>query len=164
MLILDQQQIKQKTKRLAIEIMERNYGEDIVYLAGINNNGMSFAKSLGLFAKKTNSAEIKYINIKVNPANPLSEEVTLDISLAELKNKVVIIVDDVANTGRTLFYGFKPLLETLAKKVEIAVLVDRKHKNFPVSPNYVGLSLATTMGENIEVRLKGVDEKSVHLV
>ena len=164
MLILDQEQIKQKTKRLAIEILERNYGEKCIYLAGINSNGLNFAKNIGLYAKKHTSCEIRYINIKVNAANPIKEPVTINIDEKDLKDAVIIIVDDVANTGRTLFYGFQPLLKTLAKKVEIAVLVDRKHKNFPVHTNYVGLSLATTMHENIEVRLKGVDEKSVHLV
>ncbi|MDA9774135.1 phosphoribosyltransferase family protein [Saprospiraceae bacterium] len=164
MLILDQEQIKQKTKRLAIEILERNYGEKEIYLAGINSNGLKFAKNLGFYAKRNTDAEIHYLNIRVNAANPLAEDVILDIDKESLRNKVVVIVDDVANTGRTLFYGFKPLLETLAKKVEIAVLVDRKHKNFPISPNYVGLALATTMGENIEVRLQGADERSVHLV
>ncbi len=163
MLILDQEQIKQKTKRLAIEILEHNYGEPVIFLAGINNNGLNFAKSLGLYAKRNTDIDIQYLNIKVNAANPLADKVDINIEEDALKDKVVILVDDVANTGRTLFYGFKPLLETLAKKVEIAVLVDRKHKNFPISPKYVGLTLATTMGENIIVKLKGVDEKSVHL-
>lgn len=164
MLILDQDQIKQKTKRLAIQILERNFGEKEIFLAGINNNGFNFAKSLGLVMKRNSDIELIYLNIKVDAADPTSKEVTLNINKKALDNKVVIIVDDVANTGRTLFYGFKPLLETKAKKVEILVLVDRKHKNYPIRPNYVGLSLATTMGEHIEVRLKGVDEKSVHLV
>ena len=164
MLILDQVQIKQKTKRLAIEILERNYGEKEIYLAGINNNGMNFAKSLGLYMKRNSEIEINYINLSVNAENPIEKEITISAKINDLANKVVVIVDDVANTGRTLFYGFSPLLKTLPKKVEIAVLVDRKHKNYPIHPDYVGLSLATTMGENIEVRLKGVDEKSVHLV
>lgn len=164
MLILDQEQIKQKTKRLAIEILEHNFGEKEIYLAGINNNGLNFAKSIGLYAKRSTDIEIHYLNIKVNAANPLEDKVSINTNEESLKDKVIILVDDVANTGRTLFYGFKPLLETLAKRVEIAVLVDRKHKNFPISPNYVGLTLATTMGENIKVNLKDVEEKSVYLI
>lgn len=163
MQILDQDQIKRKTKRLAIEILERNYGSSKIYLAGINNNGLSFAKNLGLYMKRISDVSIEYISVRVNAADPISEEVKIDIDAESLKDAVVILVDDVANTGRTLFYGFKPLLDTLPGKVEIAVLVDRKHKNYPIRPNYVGLSLATTMGENIEVRLKNVDEKSVHI-
>jgi pyrimidine operon attenuation protein/uracil phosphoribosyltransferase len=164
MQILSEVEIKQKTKRLAIEILEHNYGEQELYLAGINNNGLNFAKSLGLYIKRNSDLNIHYTNIKVNAADPLSEEIVIDLAKEKLVGKSIILVDDVANTGRTLFYAFKPLLDFMPKRIEIAVLVDRKHKNFPVSPTYVGLSLATTIAENIEVRLKSVDEKSVHLV
>lgn len=164
MQILSEIQIKQKTKRLAIEILENNYGEEELFLLGINNNGLNFAKSLGLYMKRNSSVKINYVNLVVNAANPLSQEVALDCDKSALEGKTLILVDDVANTGRTLFYGFKPLLEFIPKKLEIAVLVDRKHKNYPVSPTYVGLTLATTIAENIEVRLKSGDEKSVHLV
>jgi pyrimidine operon attenuation protein/uracil phosphoribosyltransferase len=164
MQILSEDQIKQKTKRLAIQILENNYGEKELYIMGINNNGMNFAKSIGMYMKRNSEVIIHYVNIRINAANPLETSVELDIDKEKLNDKVVIIVDDVANTGRTLFYAFKPLLDILAKRIEIAVLVDRKHKNYPVTPTYVGLSLATTIAENIEVRLKSVDEKSVHLV
>lgn len=164
MLILNQEQIKQKTKRLAIQILERNYGVEEIYLAGINNNGLNFAKSLGLYMKRDSEITISYLQVKVNAANPIAEEVQINIEKERLKGKTIILIDDVANTGRTLFYGFKPFLETLPKKIEIAVLVDRKHKNYPIQSNYVGLSLATTIGEHIEVQLKNANERSVHLV
>ncbi len=67
---------------------------------------------------------------------------------------MVILVDDVANTGRTIFYAFTPILRSLPKKIEVAVLVDRKHKMFPIQVNYFGMSLATTLKENIEVTLE----------
>ncbi|HRD06713.1 MAG TPA: phosphoribosyltransferase family protein, partial [Saprospiraceae bacterium] len=72
-------------------------------------------------------------------------------------------VDDVANTGRTIFYACKPLMDLLPSKIEVAVLVDRKHKQFPINVDYVGLSLATTLKENISVKILGVDEMEVHL-
>jgi len=96
-------------------------------------------------------------------ANPISEEITLDIDISELKNKCLILVDDVANTGRTLFYACKPLMEIVPKKLEVAVLVDRKHKSFPIEVDYVGLSLATTAQENIDVNLKSVKSQEVVL-
>ncbi len=164
MQILSEVQIKQKTKRLAIQILEHNYGESDIYLLGINNNGFNFAKNLGMYMKRNSEVGIHYVNLRINPAEPIENEVELDIEVKKLQGKVLVIVDDVANTGRTLFYAFKPLLTIIPKRLEIAVLVDRKHKNFPVTPKYVGLSLATTIAENIEVRLKSVDEKSVHLV
>ena len=102
-------------------------------------------------------------NIQLNPAKPASEDVNVDIELKSLKKKCVIIVDDVANTGRTIFYAIKPLLNIVPKKVEAAVLVDRKHKSFPILVDYVGLSLATTLKENIKVDLARKSTKSVYL-
>jgi pyrimidine operon attenuation protein / uracil phosphoribosyltransferase len=80
-----------------------------------------------------------------------------------VKDKVVILIDDVANTGRTIFYAIRPLLDVLPKKVEVAVLVDRKHKSFPIQPDYVGLSLATTLKENIDVQIRETADWSVYL-
>jgi len=164
MKILDSKQIQQKINRIAIQILERNFAEKEIILAGINNNGMGFAK---LLAKKLNGRSdisITLCQIKLNPAKPTSEDITLDLDEKALKKKVCIIVDDVANTGRTIFYAFKPFLEIVAKKVEVAVLVDRKHKSFPVKPDYVGLSLATTAKENIDVNIKTIKNAEVQLV
>ena len=81
-----------------------------------------------------------------------------------VRDKPVIIVDDVANTGRTIFYAVQPLLKAMPKKVEVAVLVDRKHKSFPVKADYVGLSLATTMRDNIDVQIQAVEQMAVFLI
>jgi pyrimidine operon attenuation protein/uracil phosphoribosyltransferase len=69
----------------------------------------------------------------------------------------------VANTGRTIFYAVQPLLQVLPKKVEVAVLVDRQHKSFPIKADYVGLSLATTLLEDIDVQIRDVQEMAVYL-
>jgi len=81
----------------------------------------------------------------------------LDSSL--VNNRVVIVCDDVANTGQTLLYAMKPFLDFAPKKIQIAVLIDRKHKAYPISADYVGLSLSTTMAEHITVEMgKGIEE------
>lgn len=152
--ILNDKQIRQKIRRLSIEILERNITSRAVYLAGINNNGTRFAE---LIAKelKLLSPEFEIIacKIEINPAAPVKVPAKLDVPVSELKGKHIIVIDDVANTGRTIFYGVKPLMEVLPKKIEVAVLIDRKHKLFPVHVDYVGLSLATTAKENISVDL-----------
>ena len=89
--------------------------------------------------------------------------VEIDLSPEALHNQTIIVIDDVANTGRTLFYACKPFLELLPRKIEMAVLVDRKHKSFPVLVDYVGLSLATTLREHIEVDLSKADELAAYL-
>ena len=163
MQILNDHQIQQKIRRLAIEVLENNYEESEIIFAGINNNGMNFAKLLAKQLKKISSLEIKLTNLRLNPAEPLSEEIEIGVPVEELHDKVIVVVDDVANTGRTIFYAIKPLLETLPKKVEVAVLVDRTHKSFPIRADFVGLSLATTLLENIEVKINKAKEFAVFL-
>lgn len=163
MKILNQRQIQQKIKRLAIEMLENNYGEQEIILAGINNRGYSFAQSLLDELSKITAIRLTLTRIRLNPANPLSSEIHLEFPLEKLENKVVIIVDDVANTGRTIFYACKPILEVLPKKLQVAVLVDRKHKSFPIAVDYVGLSLATTLLENIDVKILEGEEQAVFL-
>ena len=163
MKILDQRQIKQKIKRLAIHILENNYDEGEIILAGINNNGTNFAKLIYKELNKISDSKVTLTRIKLSPANPLEKEVEIEMPIKDLKKKAIIIVDDVANTGRTIFYAMKPLFDILPKKIEVAVLVDRKHKSFPVKVDYVGLSLATTMKEDIDVQLAKVQEMAVFL-
>ncbi|HMO40236.1 MAG TPA: phosphoribosyltransferase family protein [Saprospiraceae bacterium] len=163
MKILNQRQIEQKIQRLAIEILENNYDAPEIILAGINNNGYGFAKLLHDALCAITKLPIVMTRIQLNPADPLSSEVQIDLPPEALAGKVVIIVDDVANTGRTIFYAFKPLLAVLPGKVEVAVLVDRKHKSFPIQVDYVGLSLATTLREDIDVQIRDVAEQAVFL-
>ncbi len=163
MKILDQHQVEQKIRRLAIEILENNYEEKEVILAGINNNGYAFAALLLQHLQRLSPIRFILTQIRLNPAKPLDTPITTDISLEQFSGKVVIIFDDVANTGRTIFYACKPLMEVLPKKLEVAVLVDRKHKNFPIRVDYVGISLNTTLKEDIDVQIREVEEWAVYL-
>ena len=163
MKLLDQKQIQQKIKRLAIEILENNYKEKEIILAGINNNGMSFAQLLYKQLLPLTKSSIILTRISINPANPLDKDIEIELPLTDLNDKSIIIVDDVANTGRTIFYAIKPLLTILPKKVEVAVLIDRTHKSFPIKVDYLGMSLATTLRENIDVQIRDVKEQAVFL-
>jgi len=163
MKILNQSQIKQKIRRLSFEILENNYNEKLIILAGINKNGMKFAKMLLKELQKISDIEFVLTNISVNPAEPLSAAIAIELAEKTLRNRTIIVIDDVANTGRTIFFALKPLMNTLPKKVEAAVLVDRTHKAFPIKVDYVGLALATTLKEHIKVNLHGKKDTSVHL-
>ena len=163
MKILNQNQIKQKIRRLSFEILENNYNEKQIILAVINNNGMNFARLLLKELQKISEINFILSHITLDPAEPLSVPIKIDLPNKELRNKAIIIIDDVANTGRTIYFALKPLMEIVPKKIEAAVLVDRTHKSFPIKVDYVGLSLATTLKENIDVQLKGVDEMAVYL-
>ncbi|MCB0706483.1 MAG: phosphoribosyltransferase [Saprospiraceae bacterium] len=164
MKILNQRQIRQMIERLAIQILENNFESDEIILAGINNNGMGFARMLYERLEAHTSIPLTLTNIRLNPADPLAAAVEMDISPDSLRGKAIVIIDDVANTGRTIFYAFKPFMAILPAKIEVAVLVDRKHKSFPVKVDYVGLSLATTLRESIDVQIRNVEEEAVYLV
>jgi len=164
MKILNDKQISQKIKRIALQIYERNATAKSLVFLGINKNGYAFAKLLMDTYVDISDRSAKLGSILLDAANPLASEVELKIEGVNLKGKHVIIVDDVANTGRTIFYAMKPLMNFLPKKVEAAVLVDRKHKSFPVAVDYVGLSLATTLDENIKVNIKKENSKAAFLV
>ncbi|MBT8188792.1 MAG: phosphoribosyltransferase [Bacteroidia bacterium] len=161
--ILNNKQIEQKIERLAYQILENNFQSKKLVFAGINNNGLSFARLLKEAYDKIAEYESILGNIRLNPAAPIESEIILDVELKSLNNTCIIIVDDVANSGRTIFYATKPLMSYLPKSIEAAVLVDRTHKTFPIRVDYVGLSLATTLKENISVNLKNTKKKSVSL-
>lgn len=163
MKILDEVQIKQKIKRLAFEILENNFEEKAIVLAGINNNGTGFARLIEKQLKKITDIQIQIATIRLNPAAPLSSPIEINPAVESMKGKCIIVVDDVANTGRTIFYACKPILNILPKKLEVAVLVDRKHKTFPIYPKYVGFSLATTLKEDIDLHILNTDEWGVFL-
>lgn len=163
MKILNHRQIQQKIQRLAIEILENNYEEGELILVGINNNGYLFAQLLQAELQQLNKVKIAMTRIRLNPAAPLADDIQLEMPVSELTDKTIIIIDDVANTGRTIFYACKPLLEVLPKKIEVAVLVDRTHKSFPIKVDYVGLSLATTLKDNIDVQIEMTEEQAVFL-
>jgi len=163
MKILNHQQIEQKLKRIAYEILESNFNFKKLCFLGINNNGFTFARLLQEQYDLVGNKQSILGKITLNPAAPLDSEISLNVDDKTLNNKNVILVDDVANTGRTLFYALTPILKFLPKKVEVAVLIDRKHKMFPIKADYVGLSLATTLDENIKVEIKKESKRAAFL-
>ncbi len=102
--------------------------------------------------EKITDAEIKLVEICVNKKNPFSQDITIDCESKELKNKTVIVVDDVLNSGRTMLFALTPFLKFDLKSLKIAVLCNRSYRNYPVQADFVGLSLSTTLQERIEVK------------
>lgn len=166
MLILNDKQIRHKVTRLAYEIIEQNIEDKDIHLIGINNKGYAFAQLILKELQKISPEDLCFHlhRIKLNPAKPTAQEIEIDTDIQKLKNSNIIIIDDVANTGRTLFFACKPFLNIIIKSLQMAVLIDRKHKAFPIHVDYVGMSLATTLTENIEVELGIPGDFSAHLV
>ena len=153
-LILNQEQVLQKIKRMAYQMCERNLNEKSVVLVGIYPQGYHLAVLLAAELEKVASFEVILAKLELDKKKPLSEDIKLDISEKELDQKSIILVDDVLNTGKTMAYSLKPFLNRNLKKLETAVLVNRSHKKFPISANYQGVELSTTLSEHIVVVLE----------
>ena len=152
-MILNKQQIQHKISRIAYEIYENNYLEKKLYVAGIPT-GYNLAKLIVKELKKITPFEITLLKIEFAQSKPAEEVIKVDCDPKELKGKVLILVDDVLHTGRTFLHSLRPFLNVEVKKIETAVLVDRSHKLFPISSDYVGYELSTTLNDHIEVVLE----------
>jgi len=163
-LILSAEQIDRKVERIAYEVYENNFAEKELVVAGIYDRGYEVARQLvQVLERIANFETVTLVKISLDKQNPLESQVQFDCQPSQLKNKAILLVDDVLNTGKTLIFGMKPLLDIPLQKLEIAVLVNRSHKLFPVSVQYTGYELATTINEHIEVQLSG-PEKGAYLL
>lgn len=154
-LVLDERQINQKIDRIAYEILENNFDDDIIILIGIRGNGYIIAQELGEILKKIGSQEIIVCKIDIDKKDPFKKKITTSIPIESIDKKTVILIDDVINSGRTMQYALMKILERPIKRVKTVALVDRKHRNYPIRCDYDGLTLSTTLQDRIEVELKG---------
>ena len=163
-LILNSRQIQQRIDRIAYQIYENNYQEKEIIIAGIAKNGYALAERISEKLKEISPIKIKLAAIIVNKKEPLSEKVEVNLPEKELKDKVVIVVDDVLDSGRTMMYGIDTFLKYSVKRLTTVVLVDRDHHAYPVKADFVGISLATTMQEHISVELNDGKNDAVYLM
>jgi pyrimidine operon attenuation protein / uracil phosphoribosyltransferase len=150
--ILDQSVAEKKLRRMALEIIEKNADEKQIILAGIRESGTVVAKNIQQYLADNSSIHTELISISLDKRQP--KEIILSKTI-DFNDKVVIVIDDVANSGKTLLYALKPFLEYHPKKIQTLVLVERSHNSFPVHPDYIGLSIATTLQDHIYVEVEG---------
>ncbi|MFC2109939.1 phosphoribosyltransferase family protein [Bacteroidota bacterium] len=149
-IILTNEQIIHKTKRIAFQILESNSDESEIILAGICGNGYILAGRLKKVIEEICDLKVTLCEVNINKKNPL-EAITTSISSEDYTNKSIVLVDDVLNSGATLIYGVKHFLEVPLKKFKTVVLVNRNHKNFPVKADFKGISMSTSILEHIDV-------------
>lgn len=158
-LILNKEQILQKSKRIAYQILEDNFEEPSIVLVGIADRGYIFAQRLQKILKDiAPDKEIELIKVTIQK-NKRSLEATTDIPVESAANKAIVIIDDVLNSGRTLTYGLGAFINVPLKKMRTAVLVDRSHHQFPIFSDFYGLKLSTILKEHVEVCLEEFDKQ-----
>lgn len=149
--ILSKEVAYKKLERMAYEIVERNMEEKKIILAGIKDSGLIIATILNTFLKKIFKGEIVIVAISIDKKNPKNISFTPSLNFDD---EIIILTDDVSNSGKTLLYALKPFLEFYPKKIQTLVVVERSYKEFPITPDYVGLSVATALSERIVVETK----------
>ena len=159
--ILDQQTAEKKLRRMALEIIENNLDEKELILAGIQESGSVVARNIQRLIAEYSSVGTELISIRLDKRKPLAVELSRAM---DFNDKVIIVADDVASSGKTLLYAIKPFLDHHPKKIQTLVLVERSHTSFPVRPDYVGVSLATTLQEHIYVEVEGETVLGAYLV
>ncbi|MBL7703214.1 MAG: phosphoribosyltransferase [Ferruginibacter sp.] len=140
-----------KLRRMALQVVEENYTETQLVLIGIKNKGAVIAEKISQYIKEIFTGEVQVLQLGLDKKHPL--EIQLDTEM-DFNGKVIVLIDDVANSGRTMLYALKPLLQQLPKKMQTLALVERTHKSFPVDVDYVGFSVSTTADENIKVEVE----------
>lgn len=159
-IILNATQIAHKIKRMAYQLYETNAGETEVVIAGIKKNGYILAQKIKIEVEKISPIKVILCEVyidKKNPTNPVSTSLKPE----EYINKSLLLVDDVLHSGTTLIYGVKHFLDVPLKQFKTAVLVDRNHKKYPIKADFKGISLSTSLNENINVIFDENNDRAV---
>jgi len=162
-LILNEKQIEQKINRIAYQVYESSSEEKDIIIAGIMPNGYILAEYIAKVLQKISPIKVKLVKVTVDKENPADKEGEFDLDEKEFRNKVIVLVDDVLNSGKTMIYGAKYFLKAPVKRLQTLVLVDRNHTRYPVKADFVGLSLSTTLQEHVSVELEKKGKEAVYL-
>ena len=164
--IMDAEAIRRALRRIAHEIIERNPPLEKVVLAGIPSRGVEIARRIAAFIHEIEKIDIETGVIDVamhrddvgkRPELPRVHASKLPLPLEE---RTIIIVDDVLYTGRTVRAAMDAINSFgRPARIQLAVLIDRGHRELPIRPDYVGKNLPTATREQIQVRLQNVDQE-----
>ena len=152
-LVLDHDRVQRKLERIVHQLHEENCEEKGIVVVGIAPRGLLLAKRLSEQLLITSDLKIELVVLKLDKDDPLAGPATLDTDLSDLKDRVVVLVDDVLMSGRTLMHAAAHLVRVPLKKLTTVVLVDRRHRTYPIRADIVGLTLSTTVQEHITVEL-----------
>jgi pyrimidine operon attenuation protein/uracil phosphoribosyltransferase len=150
--ILDQDTANRKLTRMAYEVMENNSDQKRLIIAGIRENGTVIARNIERILKEISGMEVIFVTVSLDKKQPREIDVQ---PVLEWNDSTILLIDDVANSGKTMLYALKPFLNARPRSIQTLALVERSHSAFPVRPDYVGLSVATTLQEHIFVEVEG---------
>lgn len=169
--ILDEEGIRRSLVRIAHEIVERNKGTEDVALIGIQRRGVPLAARLCNFIKKIDGKTVPVgvldITLYRDDLTSLSYQPLVrqtDVSFP-VQNKKIVLVDDVIFTGRTIRAALDAIIDLgRPKSIQLAVLIDRGHRELPIRADYVGKNVPTSSREDVAVRLRETDNEESVLI
>jgi len=163
-LIYNEEEMRRAISRIAHEILERNAGARDLVLVGLRTRGLPLAQRLAAKISALEDLEVPVAELDVTnyrddlPSRPTRADSPQPALPVEVVGRVVVLVDDVLFTGRTARAALDALLDCgRPRKVQLAVLVDRGHRELPIRADYVGKNVPTAMGESVLVRLRETD-------
>ncbi|MEO8588891.1 MAG: phosphoribosyltransferase family protein [Flavobacteriales bacterium] len=151
--ILDHDSVQRKLRRIAYQLHEENCEEERITIVGIAPRGFTLAKRLAELLLEISDLKVDLVEMKLDKDAPLEKPLKLSIDVQELRDRTVVLVDDVLMSGRTLMHTASYLVQVPLKKLTTVVLVDRRHRTYPIRADIVGLTLSTTLQEHISVEL-----------
>jgi len=152
-IVLDSNDIFNKIRRISFEIIEKNIDEKEIYLIGILPNGKYLSQKINSFIIENSSINVNLHFIDIDKKNLTIKEISFEYDADEIKNKVIVLVDDVMNSASTFMYSINEILKYQPKEIQVAVLIERYYKSFPITPNFRGLELSTSKSEHVQVDL-----------
>lgn len=152
-IVLDSNDIINKIRRISFEIIEKNIDEKEIYLIGILPNGKYLSQKINSYIIKNSSINVNLHFIDIDKKNLSIKEISFESDADEIKNKVIVLVDDVMNSASTFMYSINEILKYQPKEIQVAVLIERYYKSFPITPNFRGLELSTSKSEHVQVDL-----------
>ena len=162
-LVMPHDTIVRKLDRMAREILEVHYQESSLILIGVHGQGVPICEALARRLRELSRIQVEVGTLRMHKDLPLDHDIECTIPLAEFEDRIVLLVDDVLNSGRTLIHGVQHLLKGRPRELHTAVLVDRKHRSFPIRADYCGLTLSTHLNEHIAVNLSDTENATVHI-
>ncbi len=141
-----------RLRRIAYEVYENNFGEEDLVVLGIDDRGGFLARELADLL--TDISPLKVMLLEARKQDDSGTVALLNEDApANIKGKVVLIVDDVLYSGKTLFHAIAAVMQYEPARVQTAVLIDRGHRNVPVTHDYVGMLLATSLKQHVSVEI-----------
>lgn len=160
-LLMDEKAIGRAIRRIAHEIIERNKGLDKTVLVGIHTRGVPLAQRLGRELAAIEGRDVPVYDLDISAYRDddrKSPIVVSDAGKFDADGQTVILVDDVLFTGRTVRSALNAIMELGRPQfIELAVLVDRGHRELPIRADYVGKNVPTSRKEDVSVQLKETD-------